>query len=64
MSAEAKDLIVHLLNRNPSRRLGAGPEGAQEIKRHPFFASINWDDVKHRRITVPPPRYTLEQYQT
>lgn len=37
MSPEAKNLIVHLLNRNPSRRLGAGSEGSSEIKRHPFF---------------------------
>ena len=45
MSLEAKNLIVHLLNRNPSRRLGAGPEGANEIKRHAFFAEIDWDMV-------------------
>jgi serine/threonine protein kinase len=45
MSQEAKGLIVHLLNRNPSRRLGAGPEGAEEIKRHPFFADIDWELV-------------------
>lgn len=37
MSNDAKNLIVHLLNRNPSKRLGAGPDGANEIKRHPFF---------------------------
>ena len=37
LSEEAKNLIVSLLNRNPSKRLGAGAEGADEIKRHPFF---------------------------
>ena len=45
ISTEAKNLMVSLLNRNPTRRLGAGPEGPLEIMRHPFFASINWEDV-------------------
>jgi len=34
MSADARNLIVNLLNRNPSKRLGAGQDGADEIKRH------------------------------
>ena len=45
MSAEAKSIIVHLLNRNPSKRLGAGADGADEIKRHPFFDGIDWNAV-------------------
>jgi serine/threonine protein kinase len=48
MSSEAKNLIVNLLNRNPSKRLGAGQDGAEEIKRHPFFADIDWDKVLNR----------------
>ncbi|KAI9349036.1 hypothetical protein BDR26DRAFT_852855 [Obelidium mucronatum] len=34
-------------------RLGAGPLDADEIKSHPYFGDVNWDDVLHRR--VPPP---------
>jgi len=45
MSQEAKNLIVHLLNRNPSKRLGAGAGGAAEIKGHPFFANIEWEKI-------------------
>ena len=45
MSAEAKSIIVHLLNRNPSKRRGAGADGADEIKRHPFFDGIDWNAV-------------------
>jgi serine/threonine protein kinase len=63
MSNEAKNLIVHLLNRNPSKRLGAGQDGADEIKRHPFFDSIDWNKVANKQITVPKPRYTLQQYK-
>ena len=63
MSPEAKNLIVHLLNRNPSRRLGAGSEGAEEIKRHPFFDSIDWKAVANRQLEVPRPKATVAQYK-
>jgi len=63
MSNEAKNLIVHLLNRNPSKRLGAGSDGADEIKRHPFFDQIDWSKVANKQVPVPKPRYTLQQYK-
>jgi classical protein kinase C alpha type len=34
-----------LLNRNPYKRLGAGKRDADEIKEHPFFATIVWEDA-------------------
>ncbi len=63
MSNDAKNLIVHLLNRNPSKRLGAGQDGADEIKRHPFFENIDWHKVANKLVPVPKPRYTLQQYK-
>ena len=42
LSDEAKDLIQRLLKRNPMDRIGAGPDGASEIKAHPFFDPISW----------------------
>ena len=63
MSQEAKNLIVHLLNRNPSKRLGAGASGASEIKEHPFFADVDWELVQSRSIQMPPPRYTYQQFK-
>lgn len=42
-----------LLLRDPIRRLGAGEDDAEAIKRHPFFRDVNFDDVHHKRI--PPP---------
>jgi serine/threonine protein kinase len=63
MSNDAKNLIVHLLNRNPSKRLGAGPDGADEIKRHPFFSGMDFDRVARRQMPMPKPRYTLAQYK-
>jgi len=62
ISTEAKNLMVSLLNRNPTKRLGAGPEGAQEIMKHPFFNKINWDDVVHKRTDPPKPRLRCEHF--
>lgn len=36
--------------RDPSKRLGCGPEGADAIKRHPFFKAINWAKLDRREI--------------
>ena len=44
---------LQLLIRDPVERLGGGEGDADEIKAHPFFASINWDDLEAQR--VPPP---------
>nr|AML76717.1 putative LOV domain-containing protein [Ardisia revoluta] len=41
VSLAAKQLIYRLLHRDPKNRLGSR-EGANEIKRHPFFKGINW----------------------
>ena len=49
------DLIVQLLNRNPRKRLGAGPSDSEEIKNHPFFKSINWDHASKRKLKPPKP---------
>ena len=32
---------------------GAGPTGVDEIKKHPFFSTINWDKLFRREITPP-----------
>ena len=42
-----------MLERDPSRRLGAGPDDAEEVKRHPFFSDINWDRLAKK--SIPPP---------
>jgi len=49
LSADAKDLIGKLLEREPRRRLCDG----NMIKQHPFFAVINWDALYHRKIDPP-----------
>ncbi|KAM5272581.1 ribosomal protein S6 kinase alpha-5 isoform 3-T3 [Ctenodactylus gundi] len=42
MSALAKDLIQHLLMKDPKKRLGCGPRDADEIKQHLFFQGYSF----------------------
>ncbi|MEQ2174701.1 hypothetical protein GOODEAATRI_010480 [Goodea atripinnis] len=37
----AKDLLRKLLVKDPHKRLGSGPRGAEDIKAHPFFKVLN-----------------------
>ena len=53
MPRDSVSLLQRLLTRDPTRRLGAGPNDAEEVKAHPFFRDINWDDLLRKR--VPPP---------
>lgn len=43
ISDEARDLMERLMCTNPADRIGA--RGADEIKKHPFFADINWETL-------------------
>lgn len=56
MPPNALDLIVQLLNRDPRKRLGSGPGDAEEIKAHPFFKGVDWEDAVERRLKPPKPR--------
>jgi len=46
VSNEACSLLAGLLKYNPKERLGAGPNGNEEIKSHPFFNQINWKKIR------------------
>ncbi|XVF75668.1 hypothetical protein PTKIN_Ptkin13bG0205300 [Pterospermum kingtungense] len=55
-SEEARDLIDHLLDLDPSRRPGAGPDGYAALKMHPFFRGVDWSNLRAH----PPPKLALE----
>ncbi|CAA2938728.1 3-phosphoinositide-dependent kinase 2-like [Olea europaea subsp. europaea] len=55
-SAEARDLIDRLLDIDPSRRPGAGPDGYASLKSHPFFKGIDWNNLREQ----PPPKLAME----
>ncbi|XP_035012482.2 ribosomal protein S6 kinase alpha-2 isoform X1 [Hippoglossus stenolepis] len=53
LSPEVQSLLRALFKRNPANRLGAGPDGVEEIKRHRFFASIDWIKLFKREMRPP-----------
>ena len=52
LSPEGRSFVKGLLNRNPKHRLGAIDDG-RELRVHPFFADIDWDALRQKKI--PPP---------
>lgn len=50
MSAECQSFLSGLLTRDPTKRLGFGPNGIKDIKSHPWFAGMNWDEVYNKKI--------------
>lgn len=42
-----------LFKRVPNNRLGAGPNGIEDIKKHEFFATIDWDNLLLKKVRPP-----------
>nr|AML79335.1 putative LOV domain-containing protein [Galphimia gracilis] len=56
VSLHAKQLMFSLLERDPRNRLGSH-EGANEVKRHPFFKGLNWALIRcvnAPELDIPP----------
>lgn len=53
LSATSKSLLSGLLTKDPSKRLGGGEADAEEVKKHSFFSSTNWDDLYNRQVSPP-----------
>ncbi|XP_066934074.1 calcium-dependent protein kinase C-like isoform X3 [Clytia hemisphaerica] len=53
LSREAISIIKGFLTKNPSRRLGSGETGEQDIRDHQFFKYIDW--VKLYKMEIQPP---------
>jgi serine/threonine protein kinase len=50
VSEDAKNLINKLLEKDPGQRLGR--KGLTEIRKHPFFSGISFDDLKKKKAKV------------
>ena len=48
VSKEAKDMIRRLLVRDPTKRITS-----EELKKHAFFKSIDWDKLERKEVTPP-----------
>ncbi|PAA49669.1 hypothetical protein BOX15_Mlig026841g1 [Macrostomum lignano] len=53
LSDEARSLLRGLLNRRVRDRIGSGPTGVEELKRHPFFRSVDWRRVRDLNYSPP-----------
>ena len=53
MSAEAKDVLTKLLERDPKERLGSGDGDANELKMHPFFQTTDWHELSKGNVASP-----------
>lgn len=53
LGRDVADFISKLLVKDPRKRLGGGPEDAEELKRHPFFKVINWEKLERREVSPP-----------
>lgn len=42
--------MLQLLQKDASKRLGSGPGGSEEIKKHKWFKCINWKKLDARQI--------------
>ena len=57
LSNESRSLLIALLNRNPTKRLGSGANDCSEIKEHAFFKvdNFSWENVIQKRTHLPAP---------
>ncbi|XP_064186610.1 serine/threonine-protein kinase N2-like [Anguilla rostrata] len=53
LSTEAISIMRRLLRRNPERRLGAGEQDAEEVKKHPLFRNVDWSGLLAKRMKPP-----------
>ncbi|XP_035201146.1 G protein-coupled receptor kinase 5-like isoform X4 [Oxyura jamaicensis] len=73
-SEDARAICTLLLAKDPQQRLGCGADGAAEVKRHPFFRTINFKRLEAgitKPSFVPDPRAVyckdvldIEQFST
>ncbi|PWY92602.1 serine/threonine protein kinase [Aspergillus heteromorphus CBS 117.55] len=54
LGPDAKDLLIRLLRKEPSKRLGYHmPKDLQTIKNHRFFRKIDWKALERREVAPP-----------
>lgn len=46
-----KDLLSKLMDKKRANRLGHG--GAQYVRNHPWFSSVNWEGIIKKTVNAP-----------
>ena len=52
LSDECQSLLESFFQKNPETRIGSAG-GSEEIKRHPWFASMDWMKLLSKKLAVP-----------
>ncbi|KAI9216696.1 kinase-like domain-containing protein [Blastocladiella britannica] len=55
----AQSLLMGLLNRDAQARLGSSHADGEEVKRHPYFADVDWEALRRKKV-VPPFKPVVE----
>mmetsp|Transcript_14689 Transcript_14689/g.42295 ORF Transcript_14689/g.42295 Transcript_14689/m.42295 type:complete len:288 (-) Transcript_14689:123-986(-) len=50
---KARDLIKRFLMQDPTKRIGAGSHGSEEVKKHKWFKGLDWELLLNRGIRPP-----------
>ena len=58
---DAKDLISKILVKDPKERIGYNSKDYSEIKNHPFFTGINFDELEYEAPPVSEIKEVLEK---
>ncbi|CAF1138134.1 unnamed protein product [Rotaria magnacalcarata] len=66
-ASDIRDLLSKLLQTRPLQRYGNLQNGVDDIKNHPWFSSINWENLLKKRIKAPyipePDKHHYETYE-
>ena len=53
LSKESVSLLQKLLMKDPHKRLGYGPNDAEDIKKHAYFKHVKWDKILNKEVSPP-----------
>lgn len=53
VSSSVCDMIEKLLVKGQTKRLGSFTGGANDIKKHPFFCNVDFDEILQRNVDAP-----------
>lgn len=53
LSPNVRSLLEGLFKKEPDKRLGGGPNDAEDIKKHPWFDGLDWDALLRKEIPAP-----------